>query len=246
MTTHYSNNLMFSKTPLVLIGCRSLMDFYKDTCNELGIPLLGFVDRYYYGNTEVVDGVECIGNDLDLLTEPTKFGNVKFMIATAWDGNTRFENLEHNGYHLRQEKIKLVNEANLPLRTLIDPRAVVPDATRIGGGTYIGRFVNMRTNNAIGKHVFIHDNAVIAHDVSIGDNSIIGVNATIMGGVNLGKNVYVGTSATLVNGKSTKQSSITINNDCKIHAGALVQKDMSAGTTATFNGRFMKRTDLTE
>lgn len=232
------------KSPLVLIGCRMLLDFYKDTCNQLDIPLLGFVDRYYYGNTQSVDGVECIGNDLDLLSNPTMFGDAKFMIATAWDGNTRFENLEHNGYHLRQEKIDLVTQANLPLHTLIDPRAIISDNNDIGPGTYIGRLVNMRTNNKIGKHVFIHDNAIIAHDVLIGDNSIIGINATIMGSVHIGENVYVGTSATIVNGKSTKQPFITIGDNCKIHAGALVQKDMEANTTATFNGRFLRRSDI--
>lgn len=89
-------------------------------------------------------------------------------------------------------------------------------------------------------------NAIIAHDVTIGDNSIIGINATIIGGVQIGTGVYVGTGAILVNGKSTKQPFITIGNDCKIHAGALVQKDMESGTTAIFNGRYLRRSDLTE
>jgi serine acetyltransferase len=65
-----------------------------------------------------------------------------------------------------------------------------------------------------------------------------------MGGVRLGNNVYVGTSALLVNGKGTKQPYITIGDDCKIHAGALVQKDMLSSTTATFVGKYLRRTDL--
>lgn len=234
------------KSPLVLIGCRYLMDFYKDTCDELGIELLGFVDRYYYGNTDQVDGVPCIGNDLDLLNNPTMFADAKFMIATAWDGNTRFENLEHNGFHLRQDKINLVKQANLPLHTLIDPLAKISKNNEIGPGTYIGRYVNIRTNNKIGQNVVIHDNAIIAHDVVIGDNCLLGIGATIMGGVRLGKHVYVGTNATLVNGKSTKQPFITIGDNCKIHAGALVQKDMAENTTATFNGRNLRQVNVAD
>jgi UDP-3-O-[3-hydroxymyristoyl] glucosamine N-acyltransferase len=231
--------------PLVLIGCRNLMDFWVDTCEILNIPLLGFVDRYYYGNTDAVDNVACIGNDLDLIENPKKFGDVNFMIATTWDGNTRFNNIEHDGYHLRQEKLQLVKQANLPLTSLVDPRAVVPKSTSIGAGTYVGRFVNMRTNNTIGTNCFIHDNAIIAHDVQIGDNCILGIAATIMGGVHIGNNVYVGTGALLVNGKGTKQPFITVGDDCKIHAGALVQKDMLSGTTATFVGKYLRRTDIT-
>lgn len=230
--------------PIVLVGCRALMDFWVDTCDVLDRPLLGFVDRYYYGNTEQVDGVQCIGSDLDLLDDPNKFGDVEFMIATGWDGNTKFDNIQFDGYHLRQEKLELVAQANLPLATLIDPRAVIPKSTIIGKGTYVGRFVNMRTNNQIGQHCFIHDNAIIAHDVHIGDNCILGINATIMGGVRIGNNVYVGTSALLVNGKGTKQPYITISDNCKIHAGALVQKDMAEGVTATYVGKYLRRNDL--
>lgn len=229
-----------TKPPLILIGSRSLMDFYTDTCELLGIELLGFLDQYYWGNTESIDGVPCIGTELDLLKNPKKFADAQFMIANTWDGNTRYENLEHNGYHLRHRRIGLVEELQLPCYTLIDPRTIISKDVIIGPGTYIGPMSNIRSKNKIGKHVFVHDNAILAHDIHIGDNCVLGVNATIMGGVRLGNNVYVGTSALIVNGKSTKQPHITVGNDCKIHAGALVQKDMAPGTTATYVGKYLR------
>jgi acetyltransferase-like isoleucine patch superfamily enzyme len=221
-----------------------LMDFYTDTCEQLGVELLGFLDQYYWGNTDSISGVACIGSELDLIDNPKKYHDAEFMIATTWDGNTRYENIEHNGYHLRQQRIKLVEDLKLPCATLIDPRTIVSKDNKIGPGTYIGPMANIRSRNCIGKHVFIHDNVVIAHDVYVGDNCILGVSANIMGGVRIGKNVYVGSGALLVNGKSTKQPYITIEDDCKIHAGALVQKDMSSGTTATFVGKYLRRTDI--
>lgn len=235
-----------SKPPLVLIGSRALLDFYTDTCEVLGIELLGFLDQYYWGNTESIGGVPCIGSELDLIDNPKKFADAQFMIATTWDGNTRYENLEHNGHHLRQQRLKLVEDLQLPCYTLIDPRTIVSKNNEIGPGTYIGPMANIRSRNVIGKHVFMHDNVIMAHDIHIGDNCILGVNATIMGGVHLGDNVYVGTGALLVNGKSTKQSYITVGNNCKIHAGALVQKDMDPNTTATFVGKYLRRIDLEE
>jgi acetyltransferase-like isoleucine patch superfamily enzyme len=203
------------------------MDFYTDTCEVLGIELLGFLDQYYWGNTESISGVPCIGSELDLIDNPKKYADAKFMIANTWDGNSRFENLEHDGYHLRQQRLAIVAKNN-----------------QIGQGTYIGPLANIRSRNVIGEHVFIHDNAIMAHDVHVGENSILGVASVIMGGVRVGENVYVGSGALLVNGKSTKQPYITVGDDCKIHAGALVQKDMEAGTTATFVGKYLRRTDL--
>jgi acetyltransferase-like isoleucine patch superfamily enzyme len=232
------------KQPLVLIGSRALMDFYTDTCEVLGIELLGFLDQYYWGNTESISGVPCIGSELDLIDNPKKYADAKFMIANTWDGNSRFENLEHDGYHLRQQRLAFVKQLDLPCYTLIDPRAIVAKNNQIGQGTYIGPLANIRSRNVIGEHVFIHDNAIMAHDVHVGENSILGVASVIMGGVRVGENVYVGSGALLVNGKSTKQPYITVGDDCKIHAGALVQKDMEAGTTATFVGKYLRRTDL--
>ena len=231
------------QSPLILIGSRQLLDFYKDTCEILGIQILGILDQYYFGNTESIDNVPVIGSELELIDSPDKYGNAKFMIANTWDGNTRFENIEHDGYNLRLQRLDFVKKLNLPCHTLIDPRSIVAKDNNIGQGVFIGPMCNIRARNTIGEHTFLHDNVIMAHDIKIGSNSILGVNAVIMGNIHIGNNVYVGTSALIVNGKSTKQSHITIGNDCKIHAGALVQKDMVEGTTATFTGKYLRRLD---
>ena len=229
------------QSPLILIGSRQLLDFYKDTCEILGIQILGIVDQYYFGNTESIDGIPIIGSELDLIDNPNKYGNAKFMIANTWDGNTRFDNMEHDGYNLRMQRLDFVKKLNLPCHTLIDPRSIVSKNNIIEPGTFIGPMCNIRARNTIGEHSFLHDNVILAHDIKIGRNSILGVNAVVMGNVHIGENVYVGTGALIVNGKSTKQSHITIENNCKIHAGALVQKDMGEGTTATFTGKYLRR-----
>jgi hypothetical protein len=66
----------------------------------------------------------------------------------------------------------------------------------------------------------------------------------LMSNVILGNNVYIGTRATVFNGHTSKQSHVTIGDDCKIHATATVSKDMEPGTTAVYNGRILKRTDV--
>jgi len=228
------------QSPLILIGSRQLLDFYKDTCEILGIQILGILDQYYFGNTETIDGIPIIGSELDLIDNPTKYGNAKFMIANTWDGNTRFNNMEHDGYNLRMQRLSFVKKLNLTCHTLIDPRSIVAKNNEIGPGTFIGPMCNIRARNKIGEHSFLHDNVIIAHDVEIGDNCILGVNCCIMGNIHIGNNVYIGTGALIVNGKTTKQEFITIDDNCKIHAGGLVQKDMDINTTATFTGKFLR------
>ena len=235
---------MASKEPLILIGCRVEMSFFTDTAEQLGIKILGIIDQYYHGNTESVDGVPVIGSELDLLNDPTLYKGARFMLANTWDGNTRFGNLEHDGYHLRQQRLELINKLDLPLHTLIDPRSIVGKTVEVGPGSYIGPMVNIRSKTKIGSNVFIHDNVMLAHDIEIGDGSVLAPDCTILGGVKIGTNVYVGSRACVLNGHSTKQPFVSIGDNSKIHAGALVQKDLPANSIATFNGRVMKRPDI--
>jgi UDP-3-O-[3-hydroxymyristoyl] glucosamine N-acyltransferase len=235
---------MASKEPLILLGSRHEMSFFTDTAEQLGIEVLGILDQYYHGNTDTVDGVPVIGSELDLIDNPKLYKDARFMLANTWDGNTRFGNLTHDGYHLRQQRLELINKLRLPLHTLIDPRAIVGKSVEVGPGSYIAPMVNIRSKTRIGSNVFIHDNAMLAHDIDIGDGTVLAPDCTILGGVKIGTNVYVGSRACVLNGHSTKQPFVSIGDNSKIHAGALVQKDLPANSIATFNGRVMKRPDI--
>jgi acetyltransferase-like isoleucine patch superfamily enzyme len=230
--------------PLVLIGCRQTWDFIVDTCEQLGIPVLGFVDQYYAGRVDSVDGVPCLGSELDLITNPTKFKDAKFFLGNFWDGNSNIETTIKSGYELRLERMQLVDNLNLPCYTLIDPRSMISKNCEFGIGTYIGRQVNIRAGARVGRHCTITDASGFANDVTLGDNCVLSAGVYLMSNVVLGNNVYVGTRATVLNGHSSKQSQVTIGDDCKIHANALVTKDMEPGTTAVFNDRILKRNDL--
>jgi UDP-3-O-[3-hydroxymyristoyl] glucosamine N-acyltransferase len=230
--------------PLVIIGARQTWDFITDTCEQLNIPVLGFVDQYYAGRVEELNGLACLGSELDLVDNPKKFGDAKFFVGSFWDGNSNIETDVLSGYQLRLNRIKFIDDNKLDCYTLIDPRSMLSKNIEVGAGTYIGRQVNIRAGAKIGRHCTITDASGFANDVTLGDNCVLSAGVYLMSNVVLGNNVYVGTRATVFNGHSSKQSHVTIGDDCKIHATATVSKDMEPGTTAVYNGRILKRTDV--
>lgn len=240
------NFLKPKPAPIVLIGSRSTWDFIVDTCQELNIEVLGFVDRYYYGNTNQFDGLSCIGSELDLAKNLKQYKGAKFFIGNFWDGNSNQETDVKSGYELRLERIRLVKELELPCHTLIDPRALISKNCEFGAGTYVGRQVNIRAGARVGQHCFITDASGFANDVTLGDNCVLSAGVYLMSNVVLGNNVYIGTRATVFNGHSSKQPQLLIGDNCKIHANATVSKNMEPGTTAVFNDRILKRNDLSK
>ena len=230
--------------PLVILGARQTWDFITDTCEQLDIPVLGFVDQYYAGRVEELNGLACLGSELDLVDNPKKFGDARFFIGSFWDGNSNIDTDVLSGYQLRLNRIKFIDDNKLDCYTLIDPRSMLSKNIEVGAGTYIGRQVNIRAGAKIGRHCTITDASGFANDVTLGDNCVLSAGVYLMSNVVLGNNVYVGTRATVFNGHSSKQSHVTIGDDCKIHATATVSKDMEPGTTAVYNGRILKRTDI--
>lgn len=230
--------------PLVLIGGRQTWDFITDTCDALGVEILGFLDQRYAGRIDELNGIPCLGSELDLVNNPKKFADAKFFLGSFWDGNSNIESDVTSGYHLRLQHMKLVNDLQLDCHTLVDPRGLYSKDIEIAPGTFISRGVNIRGGVRIGKHCNLLDNSGIATDVIMGDNCILSAGAYLMSNVVLGNNVYVGTRATVLNGHSSQQDKVHIRDDCKVYAHALVTKDMDPGTVAVFNNRILKRTDL--
>lgn len=233
-----------SLPPLVIIGSRQTWDFITDTCELLGIPVLGFVDQYYSNRIEELNGLACLGSELDLIENPKKFGNAKFFVGNFWDGNSILESDVLSGHQLRLNRIRFIKDNKLDCYTLIDPRSMISKNVSFGTGTYVGRGVNIRAGSRIGEHCTLTDESGLANDVTIGDNCVLSAGAYLMSNVILGNNVYVGTRSTVLNGHSSKQSNVIIGDNCKIYAHTLVSQNMEPGKTAIFNGRMIKRQDL--
>ena len=126
---------------------------------------------------------------------------------------------------IRQQKIQLLQQNSFNLITLIHPKAVISQYSKIAPGTVIfaGAIINAFANVGVG--CIINTAAVVEHDCSIDDFSHICPNVALAGGVTVGAKCWVGI------GSQVKQL-ITIGDNCIIGAGSTVVKNIPDNVTA--------------
>ena len=106
------------------------------------------------------------------------------------------------------------------------------------GGIAIGNYVEIGANTVIARgtiedthisdHVKIDDHVFIAHNVQIGEGSFVIACAQISGSVVLGKRVWVAPQVTILN-------KVKVGDNATLGIGAVVRKDVEAGTTVVGN-----------
>lgn len=87
---------------------------------------------------------------------------------------------------LREEWLKAIIQANLPVATVIHPRAFVSDNAQIGKGSAIMAQAMVGVDSKLGVGTIINANATVDHDAILGDYAHLGVGVQIAGGVLVG------------------------------------------------------------
>lgn len=230
------------KKPLAFIGTRFGNDGLFQAAEELGIPIAGWFDRYYAGNTEMFAGYPILGSDLDI-TEADR-EKYDFFLASHYSGHPVVDNPDHNGLALRLERIRLIREKNLPLVNLITPSAYIHPTTKVGQGVYVGHNAIIRANCILGDFSYFCHGSGLGHDVEVKENVIVLAHAVMSADVVLEKNCMIGINATVVNGYYGKK--LIIGENSKVAAGAVVYKDVEASKFVSVQGRVMKKLDHME
>ena len=234
---------MAKEKPIIFVGSRYGFDFLTENCELLGIEVVGFLDRFY-SKGDAWKGVECIGSDLELYDNPTKYKDCKFFLGNSWDGNSRAENPEQSGYSLRKMRIQLIKDLNLPVHSLIHPETKISRGSTIGRGCLTGRWVDIRDDVHIGDFNEALDYAAYGHDVETGENCFVSVKGFLAGGVKAGNNCFIGCNATVVPGRYGEN--LILGDDVKVHGHAYVVKSMEPGTMAMYSGKMIRRRDVAE
>lgn len=228
--------------PLAFIGTRFGNDGLFQAAEELGIPIAGWFDRYYAGNTETFSGYPILGSDLDITDEDRE--KYVFFLASHYSGHPVVNNPDHNGMALRLERIRLIKEQQLPLINLITPSAYVHPTTKIGQGVYVGHNAIIRANCILGDFSYFCHGSGLGHDVEIGENVIVLAHAVLSADVILEDNCMIGINATIVNGYYNRK--IIVGKNSKIAAGAAVYKDVGPNKFVSVEGRVMRKLDSEE
>ena len=115
------------------------------------------------------------------------------------------------------------------------------------GGITIGNHVEIGANTVIARgtiedtriddHVKIDDHVFIAHNVQIGEGSFVIAGAEVSGSVQLGKRVWVAPQVTILN-------KVKVGDNATLGIGAVVRKDVEAGSTVAGNpARVLRKLD---
>lgn len=194
-------------------------------CEELHIPVLGFLDERPEMKDQVVDGIPVLGvmADIHALRHEAE-------LVCAGVGDPALK--KRFASQTMQAGFRIADP-------LVHPRVHISWRNRIGAGSVIFEGAVLSGNIRIGEHVIVNRRASISHDVVIGDY------ATVAPGVNLAGNVTVHEGAYVGIGASVREK-------CRIGAwsiiggGAFVRNDvpeftMAAGVPAVIKKRLAQQ-----
>ncbi len=228
------------KKPVAFIGTKFGHDTILQACEDLGLQVAGWFDKYYAGNTDKFAGYPILGSEDDI-TEQDK-DLYDFFLASAYSGHHLSDNPEHNGMNLRKERIKLIRDKNLPLTNIISPTAFVHRTTNIGKGVFLGHNTSVRGYSNIGDFVYMCQQVGVGEHVDLHQNVILMSHAVIAGNIIIEENAFIGLNATIANAYYGKK--MTIGKDAKIAAGAVVYKDVEPNKFVSVEGRRMRKLDI--
>jgi sugar O-acyltransferase (sialic acid O-acetyltransferase NeuD family) len=104
------------------------------------------------------------------------------------------------------------------------PRSVVAEDVEVGGGTMICAAAVVNVGSAIGENTIVNTGAVVEHHAIVGDHVHIAPGVKLGGEVRIEEGAFVGIGAVVLPG-------VTIGAWSTVGAGAVVTRDVAAGTT---------------
>lgn len=188
---------------VVIIGAGGHAKVIADMIEKSGDEIVGFLDDNKKKGTTIIKEYKVLGD----------FNN-RFPLAIA---NSDYEFIIAIGDNKKREEIS--HSPNLKFYTAIHPSAQIGLDVEIKEGTVIMANACINSSAKIGKHCIINTGAIIEHDNIIEDFVHISPNVALGGTVKIGKNTHVGIGSIIKN-------NITICENCKIGAGAVVVKDI--------------------
>lgn len=87
---------------------------------------------------------------------------------------------------LREQCVRAIRAAGLPLLSVVHPRACVSGSASVGAGTAIMALAMVGVDASLGEATIVNAHATVDHDARLGDFAHLGVGVQISGGVEVG------------------------------------------------------------
>lgn len=198
--------------PLIIWGASGHARVVADTALAMGrFDLVGLVD----------DDPAKVG--ASLMGMPV-LGSLE--MVPRWKNAQLFLAIGDNAARLR--KADSLASIALTFATLIHPQAVLARDVNVGVGTLVAAGAVVQPGTQLGRHVIINTLAGVDHDCVLADGVHIAPGAHLAGNVRVGRRTMIGLGAAIREG-------ITLGQDARIGAGAVVIRDVPDQITVVGN-----------
>lgn len=123
-----------------------------------------------------------------------------------------------NNYH-RENYLKLLQERNAPIVSLIHSSAVISEYSKIGTGSVVMPNVVVNAGAVVGVGTILNTSSSVDHDCEIDSFVHLSPGAKLAGGVKVGGCSWLGLNSCVI-------ENITIGDSVIVGAGAVVVKDV--------------------
>ena len=225
---------------LLLVGSRKNLSDIVYTAKDLGYTITGILDKHYWGNTDFIDGVPVVGSEEELLSSNHKWHDHVFFLANWWDGSQDLSGNGLDGGALRQQRIKLLDQANVTVVNLIHPTAVFfhnQDTVSLGKGILILGHAKFTSHIQIGDYSVIDWDCNIGTETKIGRNVIVGATTTTAHAL-IGDNVRIGVGCIIL---PRKHDFTSIGDNSVVYVNSCVITDVPADSVYTMHDKVKRR-----
>jgi sugar O-acyltransferase (sialic acid O-acetyltransferase NeuD family) len=128
--------------------------------------------------------------------------------------------------------LRFVDDGVMPW-TVAAANVVRMDEVLLGGGAVLSPFVTLTSNIQIGQHFHANLYSYVEHDCVIGDYVTFAPGVKCNGNVVIEDHAYIGAGAVIKQGRPGRP--LTIGRGAVVGMGAVVTRDVPAGTTVVGN-----------
>jgi UDP-3-O-[3-hydroxymyristoyl] glucosamine N-acyltransferase len=213
--------------PLIFLGTSLQLCEFLEICDRVKQPVVGIIDKDYYGNTQSQEGVPFIAAE-----DTADFAQLKkehdfFIGVNPLPPPNPPRNRER-----RKMFIDLVNQHQLRCANLIDPETRIYRNVTLGQGIFIAYTAVLGAHTEVGDHTQICAATGIGHNTKIGSNVIIQRQSAVISHATVGDNVWMGIQA-----KCLKPDYMQVGADSMIHPGVTVMRDVEPGEVISLVGK---------
>ena len=134
---------------------------------------------------------------------------------------------------VRQKLAEKLTQDGIQLWTVKSPHVIIMDEVDIAAGAALSPFVTIGANVKIGECFHANLYSYVEHDCIIGDYVTFAPRVSCNGNIHIHDHAYIGTGAVLRQG--TPDKPLVIGRGAVVGMGAVVTKDVPAGTTVVGN-----------